>query len=237
MRRVGWRNILIVAAGLLVALYILGSGSGERTTPLPTLAVLSVPTEAPPTAQATATTTASATPTAAASATITDTPRPSATALPTQTPTDRATSTPDVIAVRADSYYAARDVNLRRCPETTCERVGTLAAGTALAVDGVTEGEEVTVGNGLWYRVQYGGMAAYVYSELVTREAPAQSAPVQSIPVQPVQPASQWSCGGDSYNCSDFSSRAELMSYFNACPGDPSRLDNNNDGVPCESLR
>ncbi len=45
-----------------------------------------------------------------------------------------------------------------------------------------------------------------------------------------------WNCIGNIYNCSDFSSCAEVMSYWNACPGDPSRLDGDNDGVPCESL-
>ena len=45
-----------------------------------------------------------------------------------------------------------------------------------------------------------------------------------------------WNCSGNVYNCSDFSSCAEVMSYWNACPGDPSRLDGDNDGIPCESL-
>lgn len=45
-----------------------------------------------------------------------------------------------------------------------------------------------------------------------------------------------WNCTGNIYNCSDFSSCAEVMSYWNACPGDPSRLDGDHDGVPCESL-
>lgn len=45
-----------------------------------------------------------------------------------------------------------------------------------------------------------------------------------------------WNCSGNIYNCSDFSSCAEIMSYWNACPGDPSWLDGDNDGIPCESL-
>src|SRR5690606_7996835 len=56
-----------------------------------------------------------------------------------------------------------------------------------------------------------------------------------SIP--PTQPGSQWTCVGDQYNCSSFGSRSEMLSYWNACPGDPSRLDSDNDGIPCESLR
>jgi len=47
---------------------------------------------------------------------------------------------------------------------------------------------------------------------------------------------STWNCHGNLYNCGDFSSCAQVMSYWNACPGDPSRLDGDRDGVPCESL-
>lgn len=45
-----------------------------------------------------------------------------------------------------------------------------------------------------------------------------------------------WNCSGNLYNCSDFSSCEQVMSYWNACPGDPSWLDGDNDGIPCESL-
>ena len=45
-----------------------------------------------------------------------------------------------------------------------------------------------------------------------------------------------WSCAGNIYNCGDFSSCTQVMSYWHACPGDPSRLDGDHDGRPCESL-
>jgi len=45
-----------------------------------------------------------------------------------------------------------------------------------------------------------------------------------------------WNCVGNIYNCGDFSSCEEVMSYWEACPGDPSRLDGDHDGRPCESL-
>lgn len=241
-RRIGCRDVLIVSAGLVVALLILVRPPQRGDAPLPTLAVLGAPTDAPSMTPE-ATTAPTDAPTAAAvmpSATLTDTPQPTLTTPPSQTPTDAATNTPDVTGMQAETYYAAREANLRDCARTSCERVGTVRSGTPLTVDGVIEGEEVTPGNGRWYRVQYMGRPAYVYSELVRQQAPAPTAPAQSVPVQPLQPAqpaSQWNCSGDRYNCSDFSSRAELMSYFNACPGDPSKLDANNDGVPCESLR
>ncbi len=36
--------------------------------------------------------------------------------------------------------------------------------------------------------------------------------------------------------CCDFSSCAEVMAYWHACRGDPSRLNGDHDGVPCETL-
>jgi hypothetical protein len=39
------------------------------------------------------------------------------------------------------------------------------------------------------------------------------------------------------YDCSDFSSQAEAQRFFEqAGPGDPHRLDRDNDGVACETL-
>jgi hypothetical protein len=53
---------------------------------------------------------------------------------------------------------------------------------------------------------------------------------------QSVAPAApSWNCGGNLYNCPDFSSCSEMWSYWNTCPGDPSDLDGDSDGVPCES--
>jgi len=58
-------------------------------------------------------------------------------------------------------------------------------------------------------------------------------------PVPPTNtptPRRKWNCNGDLYNCGNFSSCDEVMSYWNACPGDSSRLDGDKDGVPRESL-
>ena len=67
-------------------------------------------------------------------------------------------------------------------------------------------------------------------SVVLTRQPPP---PTQRPPTQSQQ---NWVCTGDQYNCGDFSTCSEVMDYFNACPGDPSDLDGNSDGVPCESL-
>lgn len=43
--------------------------------------------------------------------------------------------------------------------------------------------------------------------------------------------------GRDLYDCTDFSTWEEANQVYQAnLPGDPNRLDNDNDGIPCESL-
>lgn len=43
--------------------------------------------------------------------------------------------------------------------------------------------------------------------------------------------------GRDLYNCTDFSTWEEANQVYQAnLPGDPNRLDNDNDGIPCETL-
>jgi len=72
---------------------------------------------------------------------------------------------------------------------------------------------------------------------------PPTNVPATSIPapttapteVQPTAPPAQY-LPGDAYNCGDFDTYAEAKAYFDAVPGDPSRLDNDGDGIPCESL-
>ena len=60
--------------------------------------------------------------------------------------------------------------------------------------------------------------------------------PTPVPPTNTPTPGTGWDCSGDLYNCSDFDSCEKVMEYFLACPGDPSRLDGDKDGVPCESL-
>ncbi len=70
-----------------------------------------------------------------------------------------------------------------------------------------------------------------------TVAAPTATSPQPQMPTtSPASPEPSWDCSGDLYNCGDFSSCADVMSYWNACPGDPSKLDQNQDGEPCESL-
>jgi cytoskeletal protein RodZ len=58
----------------------------------------------------------------------------------------------------------------------------------------------------------------------------ASPSPKQSTP----KPATQ--CTTDQYKCGDFSSCAEARAVFQSCPNDIHRLDQDGDGVPCETL-
>jgi hypothetical protein len=174
------------------------------------------------------------------SPTITDTPSPTITdtsqpmlsltpALPTDAP--------------PETYYTIRTANARACPQTVgCSIVATFAVGTAFYVVGYVQGDAVN-GNTLWRRTIYNGQEVYIHDSLLSKTAPAPTSPpnwiqptVQPQIVQPAPPpVSQWNCSGNHYDCSDFSSCAAMRSYWNACPGDPSNLDGDNDGRPCES--
>jgi hypothetical protein len=67
---------------------------------------------------------------------------------------------------------------------------------------------------------------------------PMEMTPLPPTPIVPSVPTAtpEWNCIGNRYNCGHFKTCEELMSYWNACPGDPSQLDGKRDGKPCESL-
>lgn len=179
--------------------------------------------------------------------TLTRTPRPTVTPRPTATPAGQ-------------RYTTTAQARVRECSSTECDIVTTLAAGVVVTVTASEDGERVS-GSRVWRAVTLAdGRTGFIHSSLlrqgvvtVTRAAATASSssnnsggggggsgsntsqPPSATSVPPAQP--QWTCSGDIYNCSSFTNRTDLMSYFNACPGDPSKLDGNNDGVPCESLR
>ncbi len=67
-------------------------------------------------------------------------------------------------------------------------------------------------------------------------ETTASPSPTQQ-PTPP--PASQYSCATNLYNCSDFLTHGEAQSVYEACGGasnDVHKLDNDKDGLACESL-
>jgi hypothetical protein len=83
-----------------------------------------------------------------------------------------------------------------------------------------------------------------VFVDLSSLEQPAASTPssssggtTQTPPTAtppPASPSSQY-LPGDAYDCSDFATQAEAQAYFDAVPGDPSHLDENGNGIACET--
>jgi hypothetical protein len=152
----------------------------------------------------------------------------------------RATATP----TPNTTYYITANANGRECPALDCDVIETFVAGESVEVIDEAEGDTVR-GSDVWYEVRISRrVTVFVHSSLLTDQKPV-ARPTQrrattaipgttSVP-QPTQQPVAWDCNGDRYNCDSFANRNELMSYFNACPGDPSRLDGDNNGVPCES--
>ncbi len=69
---------------------------------------------------------------------------------------------------------------------------------------------------------------------------PVPPAPPTATRIPPAPTATRAPTGGylpgNAYNCGDFANYAQAKAYFDAVPGDPSKLDADNDGIPCESL-
>ncbi len=63
---------------------------------------------------------------------------------------------------------------------------------------------------------------------------------ISTTPPQPTNPADNplYTNGRDEYNCTDFDTWADADAVFqaNRDDGDPNRLDNDRDGIPCENL-
>lgn len=196
-----------------------------------------------PSATPTITPTPSITPLPTATGTATSTLPPSATV--TTTNTALPTLTPAPTEAAPEVWYTVSTANLRACSRLDCAQITQLPGGTQITVVGWVQGE-IYKNSDIWRRVSYNGQEAYVHSSLVSVDRPAptsapiviQQGPQSTMPPNPVIAApQQWNCSGDIYNCGDFKGRhSDLMSYWNACPGDPSRLDQGGQpGVPCES--
>lgn len=78
----------------------------------------------------------------------------------------------EVQTVSAQTYYAVNQINVRSCASTSCAVVTRLAGGAAMTVNGRIEGEAVSGSNATWYRIDINGTEGYVYSGLVSQQAP-----------------------------------------------------------------
>ena len=217
-----------------------------------------------PTQTASPTATHTHTPTATHTATSTLTPTslpPTATATPAVTEA-RVTSVIDgdtIEVVLAGQTYRVRYIGIE------CAEPGLYGSEQATQENRqLVEGKTVRLEKDISETDQYGRLLRYVYvgdifvnaellrrgvatawtyppdvaySELflqLEREAREDGTGLWAAPTPTM--GSTWNCSGNLYNCGAFSSCAQVMSYWSVCPGDPSRLDGDHDGRPCESL-
>jgi len=177
----------------------------------------------------------------------------SVTATSSVTNTPAPTAYPTEIGVRemnGTGVVTTSSVKVRLCADTDCPEIGIINNGDTFPITGrLPDGQDVA-GNRLWYQISYFEQVGYVSAEMVgiASEQPVVPAgqlvetigqlveiigqPVEPIP--PVEEVVQWNCVGNIYDCSSFVSREQVMDYFYACPGDPSIMDGDNDGYPCE---
>jgi len=172
--------------------------------------------------------------------------------VPTSTDNDILVATASVTTILAPPAYPTEvgvrqmtdtgvvttsSVKVRVCAGTNCPDLGSINNGDRFAITGrVIDGQEVA-GNRLWYQISYFEQVGYVSAVMVGIASEQPITPVGQFvePIdQPVEPVMQWNCVGNIYDCSSFISREQVMSYFYACPGDPSRMDGDGDGYPCE---
>ena len=132
-------------------------------------------------------------------------------------------------AVELASYFVIADgsVNIRACPATSCEVLGSVAPGESIQVAG-------DLGEWLELRLD-DGRTGFMAGWLASKDAPATNEP--PAPIEPESPASietepPYDCA--TKTCGQMDSCAEAVYKLYVC-GDTSR-DANDDGIPCESL-
>lgn len=115
-----------------------------------------------------------------------------ATLQPRRSQTAQATLT---VTADANVRYANTNANVRSCPRTSCNTLGSLLRGEAVTILDTVEGQAVNTGNALWYEIDYRGESGYVYSALLSERQPtavptsrAQTGSTGGQSGQPVQP-------------------------------------------------
>lgn len=188
------------------------------------------PTTLPATNTNEPTNTAVAVPTSIPTATNTSVPTFTLTALITALATNPPatfTFTPEAARVEEmppTTYYVQNQANLRACADTACAIVVTLNSGATITVNGRVVGQPVEANNNIWYRTNYNGREAYVYSSLVDTTAPAQNPQV----VNTTAPSGV-ACPGFQYTCEQLTC---AQAYACLAAGNTD-LDGNHDTIPC----
>ncbi len=110
------------------------------------------------------------------------------TAPETFTPTITLTPSPTELPVEVmlpERLYVRALANVRSCADRSCPPVGRLREGEHILVTGTIQGEAITPGNTLWYRIYQLGEPIFIYSDLVT-DVPPMRTPTPPIPVNPL---------------------------------------------------
>lgn len=182
--------------------------------------------------------------------TRTNTPRPTVQVQITYAPT----ATP--ILETQTLFINSNGINVRSCARinnSACPVVDVLQRGDDFEGIEIVTGDSFS-GSTQWWHGLLNSEDIYVHSSFVSTTRPANNpapppvnnanssnssgntnqSPATNSP--PPAQGSQWTCGGNIYNCPDFANRcSELYDYFRTCPGDPSDLDGDDDGRPCET--
>lgn len=146
--------------------------------------------------------------------------------------------------------WASGNANIRSGPGTAYPVVDSAQPGRALDISGRNDaGDWLKLATGGWV---FANLVANAPSDLPIAPAPATVTPVpqRAAPAVPLAtatspaaapPASVCTCSGIDYDCGDFSSWSAAQGCFNYCLQtvgyDVHRLDQDNDGIACESMR
>ncbi len=160
-------------------------------------------------------------------------------AMASPTPTNTASPTPQIPLVQTDPqwFIVRQPTSLRECPDRACAEIVFLTADSRMMVDAFVYGEDVDMGNDLWYRVTGYPQIGYVHSAAAIPLFPeppaaATSAQATTFPTVPavVNPGL---CPGEGARCTQLSTCEQAYACLAA--GNRS-LDRDGDGIPCEAL-
>lgn len=148
--------------------------------------------------------------------------------------------------------WATKAANIRTGPGTNYPVVDGAQPGQVLDVEGRNvAGDWLKLGTGGWIAAQF---VDNVSLDLPIIEAPAPPTPQPATPTPvpqraepvapppaPVAPAAVCQCSGVDYDCDNFSSWSDAQACYQYCLQtagyDVHRLDRDNDGIVCESMR
>jgi hypothetical protein len=138
--------------------------------------------------------------------------------------------------MQPQTIYMRSAANLRVCASRACEAITQLQQGEAVVATGTIEGEAIEPAHTIWFRVDYQGRVAFVYSQLVTLEPPSNLQPIipppGDVPPPISLPPSSGTCPSLSATCSQLTCD---QAYACLAAGNRS-LDRDGDGIPCESV-